>query len=354
MHEIKVNLHMHTPYSDGHGSHGVIAQAALQAGIDVVIVTDHNVLVKGPEDYYKNGDKRVLLLVGEEIHDQVRNPQKNHLLVFGIDKELAPLAYDTQKLIDTVTQAGGLAFIAHPVDPAAPAVGEGDISWVDWQVIGFTGIELWNGLSEFKSRLRSKLHAIYYAYNPHRIAQGPFKTTLQKWDELLAQGKRVVAIGGSDAHALPASLGPLRRTLFPYEFHFHGINTHLLLADPLSGEVSEDRTMILQAIKQGRAFVGYDLPASTMGFRFLAHGKERTAQMGEEISSKYGITFQIRLPQRVECHLIKDGKVIKTWTKRETCTHISAEPGVYRVEAYILYKGQRRGWIFSNPIYVRE
>ena len=354
MHEVLVNLHMHTPYSDGHGSHGAIVRAAMQAGIDVVIVTDHNVLVQGPEDYYKNGDQRVLLLVGEEIHDQVRDPQKNHLLVFGVDKELAPLASDPQTLMDAVTQAGGISFIAHPVDPAAPAVGETDISWVDWQVRGFNGLELWNGMSEFKSLLKSKLHAIYYAYNPNRVARGPFPRTLQIWDELLSEGKKVFAIGGSDAHALPASMGFLRRTLFPYEFHFRSINTHLLLPEPLTGELYEDRQMILQALKRGCAFIGYDLPASTSGFHFLAHGKERIAQMGEEVSAKYGVTFQVRLPRRVECRLLKDGKVVKTWHKRETCTYISAETGIYRIEAYIQYKGQRCGWIFSNPIFVRE
>ena len=72
MHEYIVNLHMHTAYSDGTGSHSDIAQAALQAGIDVVIVTDHNVWVNGPEDYYEDETRRVLLLVGEEVHDRTR------------------------------------------------------------------------------------------------------------------------------------------------------------------------------------------------------------------------------------------------------------------------------------------
>ena len=31
MHEIVINLHMHTPYSDGHGTHDDIAQAAIRA-----------------------------------------------------------------------------------------------------------------------------------------------------------------------------------------------------------------------------------------------------------------------------------------------------------------------------------
>ena len=353
MHEIIVNLHMHTRYSDGYASHDQIAKAALKAGLDAVIVTDHNVWVNGPEDYYQDGDRRVLLLVGEEIHDQARQPQKNHLLVIGANRELANLAYDPQRLLDSVNQAGGLAFLAHPCDPPAPAIGETDISWVDWNVQGYTGLELWNGFSEYKSLLKNKLLAIYYAYNPSRIAQAPPSEMLRKWDELLAQGRRVVGIGGSDAHAIPARLGPLRRTVFPYEFHFSAINTHLLIAEPLSGRTYDDRQLILDAFRLGHAFIGYDLAAPTRGFHFSAHGMDHNAIMGDEISAKNGVTLQIGLPMRTECLLLKDGKPVKTWTQRENCTYITTQPGVYRVEVYIFFKGKRRGWIFSNPIYVR-
>ena len=354
MYELVTNMHMHTRYSDGQGSHAEIAQAALRAGLDVVIVTDHNVLVSGPEDYYQDGERRVLMLVGEEIHDQARQPQKNHLLVVGAGRELANLAHDTPRLLEAVRQAGGMAFIAHPVDPEAPAFHEADLSWVDWQVQGYNGIELWNAMSEFKSLLKSRLHAMYYAFNPDAIAHGPFESSLRKWDELLAQGRRVAAVGGSDAHALPARMGPLRRKLFPYDFHFRAINTHLYTPTPLKGDLAEDRRMVLDALGRGRSFIGYDLPASTRGFRFTAQGKESMAWMGDEIPCQYGVTIQVRLPLPTECRLIKDGKVIKTWLKRETCTHITTEPGVYRVEAYIEYLGRRRGWIFSNPIYVRQ
>ncbi len=353
MHEIVINLHMHTLYSDGHVTHSQIAQAALRAGLDAVIITDHNVWVSGLDDYYIEGNRRVLLMIGEEIHDQARAPQKNHLLVFGAGRELATYAYHPQTLLDSVARAGGVAFIAHPVDPESPSINETDISWVDWEVQGYTGIELWNGLSEFKGRIKSRLHAIFYAYNPHLVAQAPYPETLQRWDQLLVQGRRVAAIGGSDAHAIPAKMGPLRRTIFPHEFHFKAINTHLLIPEPLQGDVHQDSQAILDAMRQGHAFVGYDLPASTRGFRFTAHGKEHTAWMGDEISAENGLTFQVRLPQRTECALIKDGKTIKIWKNKDSCTHITTEPGVYRLEAYIQYYGHRRGWIYSNPIYVR-
>jgi hypothetical protein len=353
MHEITLNLHMHTPYSDGHLTHAQIAQAALRSGIDAVIVTDHNVWVHGLEGYYKDGEKKVLLLVGEEIHDQTRQPQKNHLLVFGAGRELATLAADPQRLVDGVRQAGGLAFTAHPIDPPAPVFGEDDLSWVDWEVQGLTGIELWNGLSEFKSRLRSRLHAVYYALNPRRVARGPFLQTLKLWDDLLSKGRRVVAIGGSDAHALPARMGPIRRTIFPYEFHFRAINNHLLLPQPLSGDLHEDRRTVLETLRQGNTFIGYDLPAPTRGFRFTAQSKEGLVHMGQETSAQGGVTLQVRLPLRAECRLLKDGKAIKVWRKRENYTHITSEPGVYRIEVYIQYLGRKRGWIFSNPIYIR-
>ena len=59
MHEILLNLHMHTRYSDGSGSHEDIARAALRSGLDAVIVTDHNVLVRGIEGYVEGGFSQV-------------------------------------------------------------------------------------------------------------------------------------------------------------------------------------------------------------------------------------------------------------------------------------------------------
>ncbi len=343
---------MHTHYSDGTGSHAEIAAAAMKTDLDAVIVTDHNVWVNGPGRYYKDGNRRVLLMIGEEINDQFRQPPKNHLLVFGAGRELATYAYDTQLLLDSIARAGGLAFIAHPVDPAAPSVNEGDYSWVDWNVQGFTGLELWNSFSEFKPRIRSRLHAIYYAFFPARIARGPLPETLRKWDELLSLGKKVVAIGGSDAHAFKLRLGPLHRTVFPYEFHFKTVNTHVLLPCPLGTDAAADADLILDSLRQGHCFIGYDLPYPTRGFSMSAHGMQQTAQMGDELVSKGGVTFKIRLPRRTDCALFKDGKPMRTWSNRDLCTFNTSEPGVYRLEVYIYYLGRKRGWIYSNPVYV--
>lgn len=353
MHEIIVNLHMHTRYSDGSGTHKDIAEAAMQTGLDAVIVTDHNVLVQGVEGYYRFGTTRVLLLVGQEVHDQDRDPQKNHLLVFNANRDLSALADDPQSLINGVREAGGICFIAHPRDPEAPAFHETDISWEDWTVQNFTGIELWNGLSELKTVVPTKLHGAFYAFFPKFIGHHPILEVLQRWDDLMANGNRIVAIGGSDAHALDLHMGPIHRIIFPYAFHFKTVNTHVFVPEPLSGDVSTDKKMIYAAIAAGRCFVAYDLPAPTRGFTFKAKGLEKSVIMGEEISVKGGVTLQAHVPEPAEIRLIKDGKQIGVWKKNHACTFTATEPGVYRVEVYRNYLGKKRGWIYSNPIYVR-
>lgn len=361
MHEIIVNLHMHTVYSDGTGTHKDIADAAIKAGLDAVIVTDHNVLVQGLEGYYRIGrnpstplrKSRVLLLVGQEIHDQDRDPQKNHMLVFNANRDVSTLAADPQALINGINDAGGLCFIAHPRDPKAPAFHEPDISWEAWEVHGFTGLELWNGLSELKTLVPTRLHGAFYAFFPQFIGHHPLIEVLQRWDDLLAEGKRVVAIGGSDAHALHMHMGPVHRVIFPYYFHFRTVNTHVLIPEPLTGDVSTDKKMIYEALAAGRCFVGYDLPASTRGFTFKGRGLETSVIMGDEISSKRGVTLQAHLPRPAEIRLIKDGKTIGIWKDSQACAYSVAEPGAYRVEVWRNYLGLKRGWIFSNPIYVR-
>ena len=202
--------------------------------------------------------------------------------------------------------------------------------------------------AEFKEFFPDNAVEYFVSYYDYYLPEA-----LRRWDDLLSGGKKVVAVGGSDAHSHQMRLGPLRRTVFPYEFHFSAINTHVYVPRPLGADAASDTSMILDALRQGHCFIGYDLPASTRGFRFIARGMEESAQMGDDLSSKGGVTFQVHLPLRTECVLLKDGKPMRTWHKHDQCTYITSDPGVYRVEVYIHYLGRRRGWIYSNPVYVR-
>ncbi|HSK66195.1 MAG TPA: hypothetical protein VK888_04650, partial [Anaerolineales bacterium] len=155
------------------------------------------------------------------------------------------------------------------------------------------------------------------------------------------------------AHALHMSMGPVHRTIFPYVFHFRTINTHVYIPEPLTGDLPADKKMIYEALAAGHCFVGYDLPGSTRGFIFKARGLEGTAIMGDEIRLKGGVTLQAHLPTPAEIRLIMDGKTIRIWKHSQAAAYSVTEPGVYRVEVWKNYLGLKRGWVFSNPIYVR-
>lgn len=354
MEELITNLHIHSSYSDGTGSHLEIAKAGLDVGLDVLITTDHNVLVKGIEGYHNKGKHTLLLLSGEEIHDKSANPPKNHLLVFGQSRELCNFAEYPQTLLNQVQRENGLSFLAHPFEDSLEFVDEPAINWLDWDISGFHGIEIWNHLSELKTRASNWIQLVFYIFFPNLYATNPNPFTLQKWDQLTTKRRKVVAVGGSDSHALKMSKGIFRKIIFPYSFHFKCINTHILVPQKLSGDITIDKPMVLDAFRQGHVFIGYDLPAPTKGFRFYAQGKNLNALMGDDLVIDNSITFQIRLPGPAECRLILDGHLIKTWVNQEICTFIANDPGVYRVEVYINYWGKKRGWIFSNPIYVNS
>jgi len=342
------NLHVHTSYSDGQALHTQVVRAAAEAKLDFVIVTDHNVWVDECEGYYDY----VLLLVGEEIHDVRRQPQANHLLVYNAESELAPLASDPQGLIDAVNQRGGFCYLAHPYEYGSNiSPGLDAIPWADWDVTGYTGIEIWDYMSEFKSRMRNKLAALFYAYFPTLGIRGPFRATLRQWDQLLAQGRRLSAIGGSDAHGNTYSMGPFRRQLFPYEYLFRCVNTHIITERPFVGQLEHDKQLIYDALRAGHTWVGYDLPASTAGFRFHARSGSKQVLMGDELVRAGATIFEIQTPGSADIRLLLNGRVVAR-ARGEYLKYTTAEPGVYRVEAYRNYRSSRRGWIFSSPIYV--
>jgi len=353
MTEITLNLHIHTNFSDGSLPHKNIARAALHSGLDAILITDHNIRPQGLEGYFQESGKKVLVMIGEEIHNPDRQPQKSHLLVWGTDQDLAEYGEDPQKLIDMVNQCGGMCFLAHPYDPALPAFHEDSISWEDWQVSGYQGIELWNGFSELKVRANNRWQAIFLGLFPKFIAHQPPSQTLKIWDNLLSSGKKVVAVCGSDAHASHYHIGPIQKTIFPYEFHFQAINNHILLETPLNGDAAQDSLTVQKALAHGHCFIAYDLPANSRGFRFLGKVDNQILLMGDEARFKAGLKLEIQLPYAADCRLLKDGQVVQRWKTKTKMEYQPVSQGVYQVECYRQFLGKKRGWIFSNPIYLR-
>ncbi len=364
-HSYSGNMHIHTRYSDGEKLHADIAMDAIAAGLDFIIITDHNTYVTGVEGYYQNERGRVLLMTGEEVHNVRRQPQASHFLAYGANKELATYAADPQSLIDETLGAGGFGFLAHPHEEDLPLIGSPDLGWHDWDIEGFSGLEIWNYMSSFKNtvarrmagmrwknRLIALLVALRMTLNPERHIDGPDPETLALWDDFLSKGLRVAAIGNSDAHGTPMRLGPLRRVIYPYEFLFRAVNTHVLLDKPLNGDVEHDRRLLLRAIGRGNCWIGYDMAGPTRDFRFTVQGVQNGI-MGDEMPFGFGATLQVRAPVRCRIRVIRHGEVVAEVERESNLTYIPDEPGAYRVECRIPFEGRERGWIYSNPIYLR-
>ncbi len=74
--------------------------------------------------------------------------------------------------------------------------------------------------------------------------------------------------------------------------------------------------------------------------------------MGDEIALDEQPTLQVSSPLAAELRLLRDGREVARAHGRELA-YSAGQPGVYRVEARRRYRLRQRGWIFSNPIYVR-
>jgi hypothetical protein len=336
--------HMHSTFSDGTGEVSDIAKFADEVGLDFILLTDHNTLralQEGYEKWYGN----TLLLIGIEINDK---ENRNHYLAFGINEAFGTRS-PAKRYVAKVKELGGIGFLAHPHEkrkhkehPAYP--------WTEWDTEDFTGIEIWNHMSEWVENLtednkyRSFLH-------PLRTIVAPPKETLKVWDELNIK-RKVVGIGGIDAHAHKYNLvGFLEVEIFPYKVLFKSIRTHILLSEPIKkGKSAKDiniaKWQIYEALKEGRCFVANDYVAESKGFRFFADLNGKKYQMGETVPDHKNVSLKILLPiPSFEIKLYRNGHLI------ETADGIDAEfvvnkKGSYRVEVF----KDKRAWIFSNHI----
>jgi len=361
--EVVGNFHVHTVCSDGTGTYEQIAQSAAGAGLDVLMFTDHNTWGDGRPGWYAypSGERKLLTLVGEEVHDETLSPSVNHFLALGADRPVHSYAPHPQAVIDAVNRHGGAGFIAHPIERPVPVLGGGDTAfpWVDWDVTGFAGIEVWNYMSAFKSMLVTPLVATLAALFPDLFVVAPVAGTLALWDRLLATGRRVVGIGNADAHANVYQIGPVQRCVFPYPYLFAAVNTHLLLDAPLAADWASAQSQVVNALQAGHAFVAYDLAGCARGFRFVAAGRRSAAVMGDEMDFDGSLSLNATVPEPATLRLLRDGRPVAQSDGREL-TYRVRQPGVYRLEAYRFLRAarpprciQRQAWILSNPIYVR-
>lgn len=344
MHDLACVVHLHSTYSDGTGTVKQIARAGRRAGADVVLLTDHDTLAakrNGEEGWYGN----VLLLVGEEVSPR----RRNHYLAFGIDAEIDHSDLDAAGICAAVRAAGGFGFAAHPFSRgserfkrAGPGMPFDALDSAD-----LDGIELWSFVTDTGESVTSVPEMLRFLVAPGRALEHPPQRNMQAWDELCRR-RRVVAIGGLDAHQFGKRIGPVvPLRLMGYHRSFRFIRTHVLCERAPTGELAHDRDQVYAALRSGRCYIAVDSIAPAGGFRFEA---DDLPMGGEGAAGRRRLSA--RTPSDAKLRLLQDGREIAASAGRTVEAEVE-EPGVYRVEVLRRSHGRERTWILSNPIYLR-
>jgi len=335
-------IHVHTTISDGGAAPEEVIRAAQEAGLDFLVITDHNRLDAKPLEGYHG---KLMVLVGVEV-----STRSGHLVGLGVARDPAfRFSADAREAYDDIRHLGGFAFAAHPLSPRR------DLAWTGWGLPGPWGLELINGDSEWRrAGVRTLWTAALYALN-RRFALlqslGRPDRTVERWDQLLAQ-RAAPAIAGTDAHGrLPLTDDWALR--FPsYQALFSVLRNHVLLREPLRGEFERDRAALLDALRAGRSYIGLDGIAPADGFEFSAERGGRRWAMGASVPPAPGLMLRAggRVPKAAVLRLFRDGRLEREAAQR--LEHSVERPGIYRMEVHL--PGWEQPWILTNPIFVLE
>jgi hypothetical protein len=341
-------VHVHT-FLGGHstGTFEELIAAAKANGLDFVIMTEH------PQAEF---DTSAMTLSG--VHSGVLFVNGNEMVTANGDRLLlipgsstAATALSTKDVVEQQKARGGLVFAAYPADSQT------------WATTSVDGVEVYNLFTNTRQINRVVTffdgHWSYRSYPDLMFANFFVRPTenLKRWDDAISAGNRkLVAIGGPDAHSnVGFGLGDatgkqwLGVKLDPYERSFRTVRTHVLI----NKDKSLTRETLLEAISLGHCYVSFDIFSDAKGFGF---GVNQMSQiMGDQVSSN-GAELMVTAPLASRFVLFKNGNAVEQKTGTTVQFTVSGA-GVYRVEAYLdslpaPVKGQP--WIISNPLYVRS
>ena len=171
------DLHLHTVHSDGERHPNELASAAQSSGLDFIVSTDHNTNAAN-QAWPASRTGNLLVIPGEEV-----TTRHGHWLAVGlsprawVDWRYGPGDGVFPRFAAEVRDAGGLVVAAHPSVPLPGSAWEFGFADVD-------ALEVWNGRWNVDDEL-----------------------SLRIWQRLLRQGRRVVAVGGSDSHGKHQPVG---------------------------------------------------------------------------------------------------------------------------------------------------
>jgi hypothetical protein len=326
--EYKGVVHVHS-FLGGHssGTFAEIIEAARTNQLDFVIMTEHT---------EKDFDTAAMTLQG--VHGGVLFVNGNETSVENGDRFL--------KLPQNVS------LVAYPEE------------FKNWETPGLNGVEVYNVYSN--TRRANPLVAFFDVLWSHRAYPDLLfalyferpNENLKLWDQALTRA-RLTATGGNDSHAnigvsLRDSSGKTLAgiQLDPYATSFRLVRLHVLL--PADKPI--DTSTLLEAIRAGHCFLGFDLFGDTSAFSFEPTTPSATVLQGDAIPLQDGVRLRVQTPVASRIVLFKDGAVRLNESGVTTKEMAVTERGVYRVEVYVPEVERIIGekpWIISNPIYVR-
>ncbi len=357
---IKGVYHLHSVFSDGKGTIDEITQAAASLNLDFVILTDHgrpNLQSSTCSAWLNN----VWLIGGSEF-----SLNCGHLAAVGFEVPGYIFPPEPQEAINEVINDNGVCFISHPFDDKVP--------WTNWDISGFTGIEVLSSYSEARRAglLKVLIFPLKYLINSKYAllnTMGYPLDSIKKWDSLNHSGQ-YYGIYALDAHAkLPISKKmhlkfPTYKSMFeimtvyvklPHEFN------QKFLQGGSGGAVfskSAPPGAVISALRKGNFFNVIEGIASANGFEafFLEKNSGKRIEMGESSGEKQG-KLMILLPFDFETKIIiyKNGiKSEQKTNKQKKQLEVNVnEPGVYRIEVYVPGNMfDHLPWIMTNPFFV--
>jgi hypothetical protein len=331
-------LHVHGGRSaDARGTVAEVAEGARAAGLDFVVITDHDRDDALPAPAYVDG---VLVLSGME-----RSTDGGHALVLGasplpwrLDGEPAAVVADAQEL-------GAFVLAAHPAAVRAESAWTaGCTGLAGRELVSFGDAASWPvGLGGFLAALRYPLDPRGALLEALRI--GP--EARAGWDRCLAEAPAAGWLG-SDAHG-GLRLGPAFLPFPSYGAVFALGGNHLALAEPANGDAAHDAPLVWRALRHGHGYLALDGLLDADGFAFEATAAGRRAEPGGtlEIAPGEEVRLTAHAPAPAALVLLRDGVPVARGAAIDAAVNAT---GAYRVEAYLDGAGALRPWILSNAI----
>lgn len=344
-------IHVHTSLG-GHstGSFDKLLDGARNNKLDFVVMTEHTAEDYDTSALTLNGFYgKTLFIGGNELNTGDGN---RFLLIDGSADTFQINKQNTAEFLHKTHASGKIALVTYPE------------KFRSWET-AFDGIEVFSLHTNAK-----QMNPVFFLFDflwsygayPELTLANYFArpaANLKKFDELAAK-RKLTLFAGSDAHS---NLGfhlfgddsgnkLISFKFDDYETIFRTVRTHILLEK----DKSLTRENLIEALKNGRAFIGLDILSDTGGFFFTAENAAESKIMGDDINLADGVKLRADAPQSARFILFKNGAKIFEEDNNTGIVFEAEEAGAYRVEVYLDALGSpfdKMPWIISNPIYVR-